>query len=128
MKTRQFGALLVFALLVFGVEPAQAQRMKTDHQIAYYQTLLKRSPQSAKAYLGLGDALVRKARETGELEAVLAQAREVGRARCDPDAVRARGKRRVAHRPASSCGGTWSRRVWGSPGSLAARATALLSS
>jgi tetratricopeptide (TPR) repeat protein len=66
MKTRQFGALLVFALLVFGVEPAQAQRTKTDHQIAYYQTLLKRSPQSAKAYLGLGDALVRKARETGD--------------------------------------------------------------
>jgi tetratricopeptide (TPR) repeat protein len=66
MKTRQFGALLVFALLVFGVEPAQGQRTTTDHQIAYYRTLLKRSSQSAKAYLGLGDALVRKARETGD--------------------------------------------------------------
>jgi tetratricopeptide (TPR) repeat protein len=66
MKTRQFTALLVFALVVFGVEQAQAQRTKTDHQIAYYQTLLKRSPQRAKAYLGLGDALVRKARQTGD--------------------------------------------------------------
>ncbi len=40
--------------------------MKTDNQIAYYQQLLRRNPQSAKAYIGLGDALIRKARETGD--------------------------------------------------------------
>ena len=39
---------------------------QTDNQIAYYQQLLRRNPRNAKAYFGLGDALIRKARESGD--------------------------------------------------------------
>src|SRR5262245_14410973 len=45
---------------------AAAEQTKTDQQISYYQQLLRRNPRSANAYLGLGDALIRKARETGD--------------------------------------------------------------
>ncbi len=43
-----------------------AQRSAADNHVAYYQQLLKRNPQNVKAYLGLGDAFIRKARETGD--------------------------------------------------------------
>ena len=43
-----------------------AQRSATDNHVAYYQQLLKRNPQNARAYHGLGDALIRKGRETGD--------------------------------------------------------------
>jgi tetratricopeptide (TPR) repeat protein len=43
-----------------------AQSTRTDAQIVYHQRLLKRSPRNANAFLGLGDALIRKARETGD--------------------------------------------------------------
>ena len=66
MKTRRTLTVMLFALLAFGFDLAHAQRTKTDHQIAYYQTLLQRNPRSAKAYFGLSDALIRKARETGD--------------------------------------------------------------
>lgn len=42
------------------------QRATADNHIAYYQQLLKRNPRSANAYYGLGDALIRKARESGD--------------------------------------------------------------
>jgi len=66
MKTRRTVTLMLFALLALSFEPVHAQQTKTDHQIAYYQTLLQRNPRSAKAYFGLGDALIRKARESGD--------------------------------------------------------------
>jgi tetratricopeptide (TPR) repeat protein len=46
--------------------PGSAQRSATDNQMAYYQRLLQRNPQNYRAYHGLGDALIRKARETGD--------------------------------------------------------------
>ena len=46
--------------------PGAAERSATDSHIAYYQRLLQRNPQNPRAYYGLGDALIRKARETGD--------------------------------------------------------------
>jgi len=66
MKTRRTLTLMLLALWALGFDLAYAQRTKTDHQIAYYQALLQRNPRSAKAYFGLSDALIRKARETGD--------------------------------------------------------------
>jgi len=61
-------AMLTLALLLVGFQTneVQAQRTSTDNQIVYYQQLIKRNPRNAKAYYGLGDALIRKARETGD--------------------------------------------------------------
>jgi tetratricopeptide (TPR) repeat protein len=50
----------------FGTDFSFAQQSRTDIQISYYQELLKRNSQNAKAYYGLGDAMIRKARETGD--------------------------------------------------------------
>jgi tetratricopeptide (TPR) repeat protein len=58
--------LLVTAVVLVAKGNLFAQRSVTDNQIGYYQQLLKRNPQSAKAYYGLGDALIRKARESGD--------------------------------------------------------------
>ncbi len=69
MKTLRAGKMiLVLALSVFAFWPEAllAQRTPTDNQIAYYQQLLKRNPRNATAYYGLGDALIRKARESGD--------------------------------------------------------------
>ena len=61
---------ILIALSIFSVAPERslAQQARTDNQIAYYQQLLKRNPRNAKAYYGLGDALIRKARETGDAD------------------------------------------------------------
>ena len=64
--------LQVFSLTIAGLlvgldrDLLWAQRSPADNHVAYYQQLLKRNPQNAKAYLGLGDAFIRKARETGD--------------------------------------------------------------
>jgi tetratricopeptide (TPR) repeat protein len=58
--------LLIIAAVLFSVANLFAQRSATDNQIGYYQQLLRRNPQSAKAFFGLGDALIRKARESGD--------------------------------------------------------------
>ena len=58
--------LLVIAVVLVAKGNLFAQRSVTDNQIGYYQQLLKSNPQSAKAYYGLGDALIRKARESGD--------------------------------------------------------------
>ena len=54
------------AFLAMGSLAHSAQRMATDNHITYYQRLLQRNPLSPRAYYGLGDALIRKARETGD--------------------------------------------------------------
>jgi tetratricopeptide (TPR) repeat protein len=56
------------AMFLFGGTAGSlwAQRSPADNHVVYYQQLLKRNSQNAKAYLGLGDALIRKARETGD--------------------------------------------------------------
>ncbi len=64
--------LQVFSLTIAGLligsdtDLLWAQPSAADNHVAYYQQLLKRNPQNAKTYLGLGDAFIRKARETGD--------------------------------------------------------------
>jgi len=61
-------AIVLVLLGVFHATPdlAVAQQTKTDNQIAYYQQLLRRHLRNANLYFGFGDALIRKARETGD--------------------------------------------------------------
>jgi tetratricopeptide (TPR) repeat protein len=69
MNFQQVMIAMMLALLgIFNVAPkfSAAQQTKTDNEIGYYQQLLRRNPRSANAYLGLGDALIRKARESGD--------------------------------------------------------------
>jgi tetratricopeptide (TPR) repeat protein len=53
---------------VFHAAPklAAAQQAKTDNQIAYYQQVLGRRSRNANLYFGFADALIRKARESGD--------------------------------------------------------------
>ncbi|MGH7798146.1 MAG: tetratricopeptide repeat protein [Candidatus Binatia bacterium] len=68
MKTYQYLSTTVVAALLFllGIDHALAQPTRTDSQVAYYQQLIKRNPRNGRAFYGLGDALIRKARETGD--------------------------------------------------------------
>jgi tetratricopeptide (TPR) repeat protein len=69
MTTIKYLQVFIFAMAAFfmwDAAPLLAQRSAADNHISYYQQLLKRNPQSATAYHGLGDALIRKARETGD--------------------------------------------------------------
>ena len=59
-------AIVTVLGLGFGPNPSFAEGARTDNQIAYYQQLLTRNPRNSKAYYGLGDALIRKAREIGD--------------------------------------------------------------
>src|SRR5207237_5228400 len=59
-------AIVTVLGLGFGPNPSFAEGARTDKQIAYYQQLLTRNPRNSKAYYGLGDALIRKAREIGD--------------------------------------------------------------
>src|SRR6202007_3015709 len=71
MKTQKQLAATIIATLsffVFGLSVSFAQSTRTDNQIGYYQQLLNRDPRSARAYYGLGDAWIRKARETGDAD------------------------------------------------------------
>src|SRR5499425_514253 len=68
MKTCQYILTPLVAALLFllGTDHVVAQLTRTDSQIAYYQQLIKRNPRNGRAFYGLGDALIRKARETGD--------------------------------------------------------------
>lgn len=69
MKTPRYMAVMivsVLSLLGFWPKALLAQRSSTDNHIAYYERLLSRNARNARAYYGLGDALIRKARETGD--------------------------------------------------------------
>ena len=68
MKTYQYLSTIIVAALLFvlSTDHALAQSSRTDNQIAYYQQLIKRNLRNGKAFYGLGDALIRKARETGD--------------------------------------------------------------
>src|SRR5215831_1710410 len=68
MKTCQYVLTPLVAALLFllGTDHVVAQLTRTDSQIAYYQQLIKRNPRNGRAFYGLGDALIRKARETGD--------------------------------------------------------------
>jgi tetratricopeptide (TPR) repeat protein len=67
---RNLAATIIATLsfIFFGSSFSFAQSTRTDNQIGYYQQLLNRDPRSARAYYGLGDALIRKARETGDAD------------------------------------------------------------
>ena len=68
MKTPQSLIMIALtALALFELKPALAQATRTDNQIAYYEQLLKRDQQNAHALYALGDAMIRKARETGDM-------------------------------------------------------------
>src|SRR5215831_5522911 len=63
--------MIAVVLIALSISPSAsklsfAQQVRTDQQIGYYQQMLKRNPRNATALLGLGDALIRKARETGD--------------------------------------------------------------
>ena len=58
--------LAMTAFLAMGSPAHSVQPMATDNHITYYQRLLQRNPLNPRAYYGLGDALIRKARETGD--------------------------------------------------------------
>jgi len=69
MKTYSYLPAIILSALfsfVFLTDQVLAQSNRTDSQISYYQQMLKRDPRNAKAFYGLGDALIRKARETGD--------------------------------------------------------------
>ena len=66
MNIQQAMIVTIFSIFSLAPNPLFAQQTRTDNQITYYGQLLKRNPQNAKAYYGLGDAMIRKARETGD--------------------------------------------------------------
>src|SRR5919108_2798102 len=68
MKTCQYVSTPLLSALLFllDTDHVLAQLTRTDSQIAYYQQLIKRNPRNGRAFYGLGDALIRKARETGD--------------------------------------------------------------
>jgi tetratricopeptide (TPR) repeat protein len=68
MKTFKVAKLLlwVIASVPLSENNLLAQTSVSDNQIGYYQQLLRRNPLNAKAFFGLGDALIRKARESGD--------------------------------------------------------------
>jgi tetratricopeptide (TPR) repeat protein len=68
MKTFNVAKLLFLVIAVVLLSEANllAQRSITDSQIDYYQQSLRRNSRNAKTYFGLGDALIRKARESGD--------------------------------------------------------------
>jgi tetratricopeptide (TPR) repeat protein len=66
MPSLKYVSVVLAVMVMMGSVPASAQRTTTDNHIVYYQQLLKRSPRNARAYHGLGDAFIRRARETGD--------------------------------------------------------------
>jgi tetratricopeptide (TPR) repeat protein len=65
----RLGALVLVALVAaLAPMPAAAQRASTaDNHVAYYQSIVRRNPRDARAFHGLGDAYIRKARESGDV-------------------------------------------------------------
>jgi tetratricopeptide (TPR) repeat protein len=66
LKRLKIFILTTAAFVTCNAAALWAQRNATENHIAYYQQLLKRNLQNARAYYGLGDALIRKGRETGD--------------------------------------------------------------
>jgi tetratricopeptide (TPR) repeat protein len=62
----RIGPLLV-SLMVLGPLPVHAELTAADNHIAYYQRILQRNPRDARTFHRLGDALIRKARESGDV-------------------------------------------------------------
>ena len=60
-------SLLIATLSALGPVAARAEQSAADNHIAYYERLLRRNPSDARTYHRLGDAFIRKARETGDL-------------------------------------------------------------
>jgi tetratricopeptide (TPR) repeat protein len=69
MATRVAVASLAVSVVLIaqGRAPALAQRSAADHHIAHARSILQRNPDDARALHRLGDAYVRKARETGDV-------------------------------------------------------------
>ena len=70
MRMKQCGRRIVLTIVVIlGLSPAlaPAEPSTADNHIAYYERLLRLNPTEARTYYRLGDAFIRKARETGDL-------------------------------------------------------------
>ena len=65
----RIGRVLVAALALVALRPspAGALGMPADAAVQYYQQILRRNPADARNYYGLGDAYIRKGRETGDV-------------------------------------------------------------
>ena len=57
----------IAALVVLSPPAVTAEPSAADNHVAYYERLLRRNPSDARTYYRLGDAFIRKARETGDL-------------------------------------------------------------
>jgi tetratricopeptide (TPR) repeat protein len=66
-KSSRIGGLLLVSLMVLGPRQLHAELTAADNHIAYYQRILQRNPRDARTYHRLGDALIRKARESGDV-------------------------------------------------------------
>jgi len=66
-NSSRIGGALLISLLVLGPHPVHAELTAADNHIAYYQHILQRNPRDARTYHRLGDALIRKARESGDV-------------------------------------------------------------
>src|SRR5262245_5273987 len=65
---RSFATFLAAALIALGLASGGgAEPTASDNHIAYYERLLRRNPNDARTYHRLGDALIRKARESGDV-------------------------------------------------------------
>jgi tetratricopeptide (TPR) repeat protein len=68
MSTRHAIAIVaVFGAVGLWPIPLAAQGTTADNHIAYYERVLQRNPRDGRTWLRLGDAMIRKARETGDL-------------------------------------------------------------
>src|SRR5262245_44873621 len=66
-NSSRIGGALLASLMVLGALKAHAELTAADNHIAYYQRMLQRNPRDARTYHRLGDALIRKARESGDV-------------------------------------------------------------
>ena len=67
MSGRRRRAVVVALTLWLAPSPLTAEPGAADNHIAHYQRLLQRNPRDARTYVRLGDAFIRKARETGDV-------------------------------------------------------------
>jgi tetratricopeptide (TPR) repeat protein len=67
MESRRICAWLLASAMVLAPLPLPAEPTAADNHIAYYQRILQRNPRDARTYHRLGDALIRKARESGDV-------------------------------------------------------------
>jgi tetratricopeptide (TPR) repeat protein len=66
-ESRRICAWLLANAVALAPFPLPAEPTAADNHIGYYQRILQRNPRDARTYHRLGDALIRKARESGDV-------------------------------------------------------------